>query len=333
LHQKFLNKAGLIGIGSSVPQRVLTNFDLEKMVDTSDEWIVKRTGVKERRILEEGRPAYEIGVEAANNAISNAGISAEDIDLIIVTTETPDYLAPSSACIIQNEIGAINASAFDLNAACTGFIYGLMAADNFVKTNTCNYVLVVACEGLSRAVDWEDRNTCVLLGDAAGAAVIGKVNENRGIIATYTGADGSLGKNITIPCCYLSEEEEQKRIHSNKHTVWMNGNEVYKFAIKVMEQSVLEVLIRAKLTLEDIKFIVPHQANIRIVEAASKRLGIELEKNIISLHKYGNTSSASIPVAMDEAYREGCISDGDYILLVGFGGGLTWGSTIIRWGK
>lgn len=324
---------GILGIGSSLPEKVLTNFDLEKMVDTSDEWITKRTGISERRILDKDTPAYTLGVEASKKAIEDAGICAEDIDLIIVTTDTPDYLTPSVSCIIQKNIGASKAAAFDLNAACSGFVYGLTVAKQFVLTGHYKYILVIGCEGLTKVVDWEDRNTCVLFGDGAGAAVVGPVEEGYGIISTYIGADGNLGHNITIPCCYIDQSDIEKRLHGEKFVLWMDGSEVFKFAVRIMAQATERVLDESKLTFDDIRLIVPHQANIRIIDGASKKLGISSEKVFTNVHKYGNISSASIPVALDEAVKSGLIAKGDYIVLVGFGGGLTWASALVRWSK
>jgi len=328
-----LGGVGILGIGSSLPEKVLTNDDLEKMVDTSDEWITKRTGISERRILQEDEPAYELGVEAAKKAIEDAGITAEDIDLIIATTETPDYLTPSTSCIIQGKIGAKKAAAFDMNAACTGLVYGMTVATQFISTGYYKYILVVGCEGLSKIVDWKDRNTCVLFGDGAGAIVLGKVEKGYGILATHIGADGDMGYNITLPCCHIDEKDLKVRIHENKRVIWMDGGEVFKFAVKAMASATEKVLEEVKLPVEDVKFIFPHQANIRIIDGAMKRLGVTLDKVNMIIHKYGNISSASIPVALDDAVKANRISKGDYLVLVGFGGGLTWGSAVVRWNK
>jgi len=324
---------GILGLGSAVPEKILTNYDLEKMVDTSDEWIIKRTGISERRILESETPAYVLGVEAAKKAIKDAGIKPEELDLIIVTTSCPDYLSPSISCIIQKEIKAVNSAAFDLNAACSGFVYGITTAQQFLATGYYKNILIVACEGISKVVDWEDRNTCVLFGDGAGAAVLGAVEKDYGIINTEIGADGSLGHYITIPCCHLSDEDKKKRLHKNKMVIWMDGTEVFKFAVKIMAHAVEKVLSKCNMTLDDVKLIVPHQANIRIIDGAVKKMGIPTEKVYSNVHKYGNISSASIPVALDEAWKSGKITKGDNIVLVGFGGGLTWASAFIKWSK
>ena len=324
---------GIIGIGSSLPDKVLSNADLEKLVDTSDEWITKRTGISERRILEKGTPAYTLGLEAARKALDDAKMSADELDLIIVATETPDYLTPSISCIIQSHLGAVNAAAFDLNAACSGFVYALTTARQFIMTGYYKYILIIGCEGLTKVVDWEDRNTCVLFGDGAGAAVLGPVENEYGILSTHIGADGSLGHNITLPCCHITDVDLERRPGENKRTLWMEGGEVFKFAVRIMAQATQKVLDDAGILMEQIKLIVPHQANIRIIEGASKRLGISQEKVYANVHKYGNISSASIPVALDEVVRNGLVKKGDNIILVGFGGGLTWASALIRWSR
>jgi len=322
---------GFLGFGSCVTDNILTNFDLEKMVDTSDEWIVRRTGVHERRLLYPGQMAADLGVSAAEKALKDAGISPEQIDLIIVSTETPDYLTPSTACIIQKRIGAVNAAAFDVNAACSGYVYALTIANQFVKTGYYKHILVIGCEGLSRIVDWEDRSTCILFGDGAGATVLGPVDEGYGVLETVIGADGSMGENITIPCCYMSKEDEEKRLHENKRVLWMDGSTVLKFAVNVMASATMEVLKKAGLSIDDVKLLVPHQANIRIIDGAIKKLGIPDDKVYKNIHRYGNISSACIPVALNEIYEQGLLKNGDYVIVVGFGGGLTWASALIKW--
>lgn len=330
---KPIEAVGILGVGSCVPEKVLTNSDLEKMVETSDEWITKRTGISERRVLEPDKPAYELGVRAAQNALEDSGLSAEDIDLIIVTTSTPDYLTPSIACIIQNKISAKKAAAFDLNAACSGFIYGMTVAEQFIMAGKYKYILVVACEALSKVTDWKDRSTCVLFGDGAGAAVLGPVEKGYGIISTHLGADGSLGHNLTIPCCYIGSEDIEKRAHDDKRVIWMDGGEVFKFAVRVVSQATENALAGTGVNLDDVKLVVPHQANIRIIDGAAKRLGLPTERVYTNLQRYGNISSASVPVALEEVVKENRICKGDYIVLVGFGGGLTWASALIRWNR
>mgnify|MGYP006293108439 CR=1 FL=1 len=324
---------GIIGIGSCIPEKVLSNYDLEKMVDTSDEWIRKRTGIVERRILEKDEPTSKLAVEASKRALKSAGISPEEIDLIIVATETPDYLTPATACTIQCDIGAVNAAAFDINAACSGFIYGMTIAQKFISTGYYNNVLLIGCEGLTKIVDWEDRNTCVLFGDGSGAVILSKVEPEYGILSTDLGSVGELGRNLTIPCCYISPEDLEKRPRENKRVLWMDGSEVFKFAVRIMDKSSKTVLEKAGLSMDQVKLIVPHQANIRIIEGAAKRLGISQDKIYSNIHKYGNISSASIPVGIDELFISGKIQKGDNIIVVGFGGGLTWAAGLIRWSK
>lgn len=322
---------GIIGTGSYLPEKICTNSDLERMVETSNEWIVKRTGISERRILNEADPAYSMGVNAARKALEDANLQAEDLDLIIVTTNSPDYMSPSTACIIQGEIGAVKAAAFDLNAACSGFIYGMVAGSQFIANGMYKNVMVIGCEGLSKVTDWKDRNTCILFGDGAGAAILSEVDEGYGILNSFLGSDGSAGMNITIPNLYLPESEKEKRHNGKFNCIWMDGSEVFKFAVRAMSSATLRVLEDIGMTVEDLQFIFPHQANTRIIDGAIKKLGITDEKMHYIIHKYGNISSASIPVAIDEAKREGKLKRGDNMVLVGFGGGLTWGSLVLKW--
>lgn len=331
--KKQISGVSILGIGSCLPEKVLTNSDLEQIVETSDEWIVKRTGISERRILEKDEPAYKLGAKAAEKAILDAGIKAEDIDLIIVTTATPDYMTPSTSCIIQNEIGAFKAAAVDMNGACTGFIYGLKIAEPLILCGVYKYILVVGCEGLSKVVDWDDRATCVLFGDGAGAVVLGPGKTGTGLINTYIDADGSKGDALTIPCCHITEIDLEKRHHENKRVLWMDGSEIFKFAVRIIAEAVEKVLNVSGVSLEDVKYIIPHQANIRIIEGAAKRLGIATDKMYTNLHRCGNISSASIPVALEEAVSKKLIKRDDLIILVGFGGGLTWGASLLRWTK
>jgi 3-oxoacyl-[acyl-carrier-protein] synthase III len=327
-----LNKGvGILGIGNSLPEKVMTNFDLEKMVDTSDEWITKRTGISERRILDEKTPIYSLGLKASKRALENAGVDAKALDLIIVATCTPDYLTPSTSCIIQKHLGADNAAAFDINAACSGFVYGMTVAQQFILTGYYKHVLVIGCEGLTKVTEWKDRNTCVLFGDGAGAVVLGEVDKGYGILSTDIGAVGELGHNLTIPCCHVEKEDIEKRKGDNNMVIWMDGSEVFKFAVRAMADSTKKVLDDAGISIDMVKLIVPHQANIRIIDGAAKRIGIKSDKIISMIHKYGNMSAASIPVVLDETYRNGSIEKGDYIVLVGFGGGLTWAAALIRW--
>jgi 3-oxoacyl-[acyl-carrier-protein] synthase-3 len=308
--------AGILGIGRYVPEKVLTNADLEKMVDTTDEWIKTRTGIEERRIASDDVDTSHMAFFAAEKALKNAGITAEELDMIIVATVTPDNPFPSVACMIQERLGAKKACAFDMSAACAGFMYGIITAKQFVEAGTYKNVLVVGVEKLSKIVDWDDRNTAVLFGDGAGATVIGPVSEGRGILSFELGADGTGAKHL-----YQDE------------TIIMNGREVFKFAVRQMGESAVNVLDKAGLSKEDVDFLIPHQANIRIMEAARERLGLASEKMSMTVQKYGNTSAASIPISIVEELENGNIHDDDLLVMVGFGGGLTWGAIAIRWGK
>lgn len=310
--------AGILGLGKYVPEKVVTNLDLEKILDTSDEWIRTRTGIQERRIAREDEHSSDMAYEAAKQALENAGIQPEEIGLIIVATITPDRAFPSVACQLQERLGAVNAAAMDLSAACSGFIYALATAKLYVESNNYDYVLIVGVEKLSKITDWNDRNTAVLFGDGASAAVVGKVSEGRGILAFELGADGAGGK-------YLNMNDE--------NFIYMNGREVFKFAVRQMGATALSVLEKAGLSKEDVDFLVPHQANIRIMEAARERLELSEDKLSKRIHKYGNTSSSSIGIALKDELDEGKIKDDDIVVLVGFGGGLTWGGAVIRWGK
>lgn len=309
-------KAGLLGVGKFVPSHVLTNEDLEKRMDTSDEWIRTMTGIEERRIADDEMDTSHMAYEAAKNAIKDSGVNPEDIGLILVATVTPDRPFPSVSTMLQEQLGAKNAAAMDISAACAGFMYGVVTAKQFIESSTYDYVLVVGVEKLSKITDWEDRNTAVLFGDGAGAAVVGRVSEDRGILSFELGADGTGGKHL----------------YQDEYLV-MNGREVFKFAVRQMGESALNVVEKAGLTTDDIDYLIPHQANIRIMEASRERLGLPVEKMSKTIHKYGNTSAASIPISLVDDLADGKIKDGDVIVFVGFGGGLTWGALCIRWGK
>ncbi|MED4227354.1 beta-ketoacyl-ACP synthase III [Neobacillus cucumis] len=309
-------RAGIVGMGRYLPEKILTNHDLEKIVDTSDEWIRTRTGIEERRIAADDVNTSDMAFAAAEKAIQDAGITAEDIDLILVATVTPDSPFPSVACRIQERLGAKKAAAMDVSAACAGFMYGIITAKQFIESQVYKYVLVVGVEKLSKITDWNDRNTAVLFGDGAGAAIIGAVSENRGILSFELGADGTGSKHL-----YQDEY------------IIMNGREVFKFAVRQMGESCINVLEKAGLTKEDVDFLIPHQANIRIMEASRQRLELPVEKMSKTVNKYGNTSAASIPISMIEDVEAGRIKDDDIVVMVGFGGGLTWGAIAIRWGK
>lgn len=323
--------AGILGTGSYVPDKVLTNFDLEKMVQTSDEWIVTRTGIRERRIAAPDQASSDLAVHAAQNALRNAGISAEELDLIIVATVTPDMAFPATACLVQEKIGAKKAATFDLSAACTGFLYGIACASQFISTGLYKYVLVIGVECLSRILNWTDRNTCVLFGDGAGAAVLGPVEEGYGFLSFELGADGSGGDLLKLPAGGSRMPASEQTVKENLHTVSMVGKEVFRFAVRVIGNAADMALKKAGLTKENIDFFIPHQANIRIIDSAMKRFGLTDDKVIVNLDRYGNMSSASIPVALDEAVQNGRIHKGDILVLCGFGGGLTWGAAVLKW--
>jgi len=320
----------VLATGSSVPETVLTNFDLEKMVETNDEWITTRTGIKERRIATSQETTATFALQAAKEALCRAGVSPEEVDLIIVATVTPDMLFPSTACLLQRDLKAKNACAFDLEAGCTGFVYALAVAEKYLRGGGGRVALVVGAETLSKIVDWQDRSTCVLFGDGAGAVVLG-LGEEPGILATYLGSDGNGASLLELPAGGSRFPASFETITQRLHYIKMNGNEVFKFAVRVMEEASNEVIHRAGVNIDEVDTFIPHQANIRIIQSAAKRLGITEEKIFVNVHKYGNTSSASVPIALDEAVQEGRVRKGDLVLLVGFGAGLTWGSALIRW--
>lgn len=309
---------GIIGTGHFVPDNVVTNKDLEKIVDTTDEWIRTRTGIEERRIAPDDMDSSDMAYYAAKNALEDAQIEASEIDLILVATVTPDTPFPSVANMIQDKLGATNAAALDVAAACAGFVYGLVTGAQYILSKSYQKILVVGVDKLSKITDWNDRNTCVLLGDGAGAVVLGEVSENRGLLSFELGSNGAKGEEL-----YQNKE----------NYLVMNGREVYKFAVRQMPESSMNVIEKAGLTKEDVDFLVPHQANIRIMEAARQRLDIPEERMAKTIHRYGNNSSASIPIALSESYLEGKIKEDDVIVLVGFGGGLSWSAAAIRWGK
>lgn len=312
-----MKNAGIIGTGSYIPQRVLTNQELEKMVDTSDEWIVTRTGIRERRLAADDENTSQLATYAAQKALAAAALGPEEIDLIIVCSITPDGPFPATACLVQAALGAEKAAAFDLSAGCSGFAYGLAVGSQFIETGTYKHVLVIGAEKISKITDWSDRTTCVLFGDGAGAAVLGPVPEGYGFLASSLGADGQGG-------CFLELNKETSCIR-------MDGRDVFKFAVRVMSEVPLELLNKAGLTEEDVDLFIPHQANVRIIDAAAKRLALPREKVYVNVERFGNTSAASIPIALDEVVKQGLLKDGDTLLTVGFGAGLTWADNIMRW--
>ncbi len=320
------------GVGSYTPPNILTNDDLSKMVDTSDEWITSRTGIRERRIAGEDETTSDMAAEAARLAIQNAGLSPEDIGLIIVGTITPDMPFPNTACFVQTKLGIGKVPAFDLEAACSGFIYSMDVARSLMLVNGIQHALIIGAEKLSSITNWEDRTTCVLFGDGAGAAVLSLDDrESVGVLDVMLGADGSETDILCMPGGGSASPATVESIERSLHTIQMQGNQVFKHAVRVMCQSASDVLERSGLTTDDVDLVVPHQANNRIIEALSQRLNIGLDRFKVNLDRYGNTSAASIPIALDEAYRNGRIKSGDNILMVAFGGGLTWAGALIRW--
>ena len=328
-----LCNAGILGTGFYVPEKIMTNADLEKIVETSDEWIVERTGIKERRIAEDNQPMSDLALRAAKDALADAGVAAEDLDLIIVATLTSDRIIPSTACMIQNLLGAKHAAAFDLSAACSGFAYAASVAAQFIETCAYKKALVIGAETLSKYINWEDRNTCVLFGDGAGAAVLGQVEEGYGILSFDLGSDGSGGDAIQIPSSGSLMPVSKESIDQKLNLIHMNGRDVFKFAVKAMGKTVKNSLAKIDMPQEKIDWLVPHQANIRIIESAAKRLSMPMDKVIVNIHKYGNMSAACIPIALAEAAAAKRFKKGDIIALSGFGAGLTWASCIIRWSK
>lgn len=321
----------ITSVGSYVPKKVLTNADLEKLVDTSDEWILSRTGIRERRIAAKDELTSDLGAKAATKALAKAGITADKIDLIIVATVTPDMPFPSTACIIQQKIGATRAAAFDLEAACSGFVYGLEIGQQFIMSRTYDTVLVIAAEKLSSIVNWHDRNTCVLFGDGAGAAVLQNRPNSHGLLTAVMGADGTKADLLTLPGGGCKHPPTIESVKAGLHYIRMDGPETYKNAIEAMYNAAREALVRCELDISQVKCIIPHQANRRIIDAVAKRLGARPEQVFVNLDKYGNTSAASVAIALDEAVESGRIKRGDLVLLVVFGAGLTWGAAVIEW--
>ncbi len=321
----------VIGTGSSVPDKILTNFDLEKMVDTTNEWIISRTGITERRIAEPGEFTSTFATKAALKALEMADVAPEQLDMIVVATVTPDFPFPSTACILQHNLKAVNATAFDISAACSGFIYGLATVDKFIRAGTVKKALIVGAEVLSRIVDWSDRNTCLLFGDAAGAVVLEADEGSRGVLSSYLRSDGALWELLYLPSPGSRNPPSMKAIDERLIYLRMQGNEVFKLAVRAMEEAAHEVLSATGYKLEDLDLFIPHQANRRIIDAIGKRLNLSDEQIYVNIDRFGNTSAASVPLALDEANRKGLLSQGDLLLLDAFGGGLTWGAALIRW--
>ena len=320
----------ILGTGSELPANIVTNRELEQMVDTSDEWITVRTGIKERRVLEEGKGNADMAFKAATRALQDAGMEAKDLDAIIMGTVSSDYLMPSSACVLEDMLGARNAFSFDVGAACSGFINALSVADSFICSGKIKNALVVGSDTLSRWLNWEDRTTCILFGDGAGAVVLGVSENGTGILSTKLRTDGSYVKMLYVPAGGSLKPATPETVKKNEHTITMNGKEVFKLAVRSMEEISREALAEAGVTIEQVSLVIPHQANKRIIVALAERLGVPMEKVMVNLEKYGNTSAASIPVALDEAKRQGRIKPGDIVLLNAFGAGFAWGAAVVK---
>ncbi len=327
-------RSKITGTGSSLPEKILTNLDLEQMVETSDEWITTRTGIKQRRIASDGQYTSSFAAEASRRALEMAGVKAEELDLIILGTVTPDFPFPATACIVQHEIGAVNAAAFDLSAACSGFIYGLSIADKYIRSGDAKKVLVIGAEVLSRVVDWTDRNTCILFGDGSGAAIVEASEGDHGLLSTHIFTDGSFWNTLYQPGCgNRNPATNDRTIADRLFYIKMEGNDVFKHAVRAMEEAACTALTANEMAPSDVSLLIPHQANRRIIDATAKRLGIAADDDrlFVNVHDYGNTSSASIPICIDEANRSGRLKAGDIVLLASFGGGFTYGSALIRW--
>ena len=320
----------VLGTGSELPSKIITNHDLEKMVETSDEWITVRTGIKERRILEEGKGNADMAFHAATRALDDANLDATDLDAIIMGTVTADYPFPSSACVLEDMLGARGVFSFDVGAACSGFLNALSVADSFIRLGKIRNALVVGSDALSRLLNWQDRTTCILFGDGAGAVVLGASENGNGILSTKLRTDGSYAKTLYVPAGGSVKPANRKTVERNEHTITMNGKEVFKIAVRSMEDISREALEEAGVGIDEVSLVIPHQANRRIIVALAESLGISMDQVIVNLDKYGNTSAASIPVALDEAKRQGRIQKGNVVLLNAFGAGFAWGAAVIK---
>lgn len=321
----------ITGTGFYVPDKVLTNQDLEKMVDTSDEWITTRTGIKERRIVSEEQATSDLSIEAARIALENAGVKVKDIDLIIIATSTPDTLFPSTGCWVQKGLGAGHIPAFDISAACTGWLYGMIIAEGLILNGAHKRILLIGSEVLSKVINMKDRNTCVLFGDASAAVVLEESDDESGMLSSYWRADGNLGNLLSLPAGGTRIPASNESVAQGLHYLQMKGNDVFKHAVKRMGEAALEAIKSAGLTTEDVDYLIPHQANIRIIDATGRRIKIPSEKVYINIHKYGNVSAASIPIALHELWEDGKLNKGDIVVMVAFGAGFTWGAVTYRW--
>ncbi len=326
-----LLRSRIISTGSYLPEKVLSNSEMEKMLDTSDEWITERTGIRERRIADSTQAASDLAYEASRIALERAGLGPEDIDMIIVATITGDMPFPSTACFLQDKLGATNAAGFDINAACSGFLYSLYIADSFIKSGKHRRILVAGTEVLSKITDWDDRRTCVIFGDGAGAVIVGPSDDDSGLLSININSDGKMWDLIHVPGGGSRNPVSQSSIEQRMHYIKMKGNETFKVAVRTLEDIALKTLEENNIDPSSLSLLIPHQANLRIIQATADRLKVPMDKVFINLDKYGNTSAASIPIALDEALQSGRIKEGDYILLEAFGGGLTWASALIKW--
>ena len=321
----------IIGTGSYIPEKVLSNSDLEGMVETSDEWITTRTGIKERRVVEDGKASSDLAFEASRRALTDAGVAADELDMIIVATITPDHFFPSTACLLQDKLGAKHTGAFDLMGACSGFIYALVAGSHFIQAGGARKVLVVGAECLTKITDFTDRASCILFGDGAGAVVLSPGDGDAGLRYSELGADGSGAVYMIVPAGGSRTPTTAETVQARQHYIKIQGREVYRFAVMKMSELVANAVKMTGIGLDDVKIIIPHQVNLRILEGAAKRLGIPADKFYVNIDRIGNTSAASVPIALDEARREGCFGAGDVLIMVAFGGGLTWASAVWKW--
>lgn len=326
-----LRSAHIIGWGKYLPKKVLTNHDIAQRVDTDDEWIVARTGIRERRIAAEDESTATLALEAARAALETADLNPADLDLIIVASASPEHIFPATACLVQDALGATEAGAFDLSAACSGWIYGVSLAAQAIETGSIDHALVIGAETLSRITNWDDRTTCILFGDGAGAVVLGPSDRPGGVLSFVLGADGSGGETLSVPAGGSRMPASPETVSRGLHTIHMDGRKVFRFATRVMRQASIDAVEKAGLTMEDIALLIPHQANSRIIETAARGLKLPLEQVVVNLDRYGNTSSASVPIALCEAVEAGRVQPDDYLVFVGFGAGLTWAAAVVQW--
>jgi len=325
------NSVGLIATGTYVPPGILTNNDLERIVDTSDEWITTRTGIKTRHMADENTATSDVAANAARQALEKAGMRPEDVEVIILATATADRVFPSTACVVQENLGTVNAACFDVAAACSGYLYGLTIAKSYIASGMFENVLVIGAETLTKIMDFEDRSTCVLFGDGAGASVLGRVEQGRGILSTFIKSDGRLTRILNMPAGGTRMPTTHETVEQRLHYIKMHGNEMFKYATRAMAEASGIALERAGITTDDVDLFIPHQANIRIIEATARRMKFSMDQVVVNIDRYGNTSAASIPIAMVEAFEQGRIKKGTVLLLASAGGGMTWASAVVRW--